>query len=146
MIHDHERHQDSAETRASRGTPPAPDAPVLIVEDDPINQTLLTMMLIQLGHSTEVAGCGEDAVAMAGRSDYRAVLMDVMLPAMPGDEAAREIRRIPGSRGRVPIICMSGMVGEERRFREAGMDGHVAKPFSMSELEAVLGRIRPAQV
>jgi DNA-binding response OmpR family regulator len=77
---------------------------------------------------------------------YDVVLMDVHMPEMDGIEAAREIRRLPGEKGRVPIIALSAsaMKEETDACMEAGMLGHLPKPIDPVALAHVLSRYAPA--
>jgi CheY-like chemotaxis protein len=82
--------------------------------------------------------------------DFDVILMDVQMPNMDGFEATRAIRARERQSGtRVPIIAMTAHAakGDRERSLEAGMDGYVAKPFGLTELddtiEAVLRAARP---
>ncbi|GJN89733.1 hypothetical protein Rhopal_002722-T1 [Rhodotorula paludigena] len=83
-----------ARRRSSRrGTLPAvPPISVLIVEDNPINQTILSMFMKKKGISYKVAKDGEQAVQMWKKGNFHLVLMDIQLPVKDGIEATREIR------------------------------------------------------
>ena len=114
---------------------------VLVVEDNPVNQRVATLMLERLGYRADVAADGAEAVESAGGMAYAAVLMDVQMPGMDGTEATRLIReREQGAR--VPIIAMtaSAMENDEERCRAAGMDDFVAKPVKLESLALVLDR------
>ncbi|GAA5889520.1 hypothetical protein JCM8208_001049 [Rhodotorula glutinis] len=82
--------------RSSRkGTLPAvPPISVLIVEDNPINQTILSMFMKKKGISYKVAKDGEQAVQMWKKGNFHLVLMDIQLPVKDGIEATREIREL----------------------------------------------------
>ena len=114
--------------------------PVLIAEDNVINQKVASALLKTLGISSEVAGNGVDAVEMYSRREYSAVLMDCHMPQMDGLEAARRIRAL--NRRRVPIIALSaGTTLEERQLAlNAGMDDFLSKPITLGDLETTLAK------
>ncbi len=128
---------------------PAPgEAHILLVEDNPVNQTVAAGMLRTLGHRVEMAADGREALAALARSRPDAILMDCQMPVMDGLEASREIRRLEqdgGGPGRVPIIALTAAAFAEDRDRclAAGMDDYLAKPFELAALEAVLARWLP---
>ena len=112
---------------------------ILLVEDEPINQTLARVILEGRGFQVILAESGELAVAEASRTDFDAILMDVQMPGMDGLDATRRIRELEAQRagGRhVPIIAMTAhaMHGDRERCLAAGMDGYVAKPIDLGLL------------
>jgi PAS domain S-box-containing protein len=101
---------------------------ILVAEDVPANQKLMSRILQKRGHTAEVAENGRRAVEMAQAESFDVVLMDVLMPVMDGTEATREIRKFNSS---IPIIAMTAhaMKGDEDRFLQAGMDAYLAKPI-----------------
>jgi two-component system sensor histidine kinase/response regulator len=117
---------------------------ILLVEDTPTNAEVVSEILRTAGHAVELAVDGLQAVAAAKRETFDLVLMDCQLPGIDGYEAARCIRAIeasgdPGAR-RVPILALtaSASVEDMRRARDAGMDGHIAKPVDARRLLAAI--------
>ena len=116
---------------------------VLLVEDNPVNQSVATAMLARLGLECELAGDGAQALARVQERAFDLVLMDCQMPVMDGFEATARIRRLPGGRGaRLPIVALTAntMQGDEQRCLDAGMDAFLAKPYRMAELGAMLAR------
>ncbi len=107
-------------------------ARVLVVEDSPANQLVAATWLRKDGHHVDVVGNGREAVDAVAARPYDLVFMDVMMPEMDGLAATREIRRLPGPAGRVPIIALTAnvMAGDRERFLAAGMNGVLAKPVT----------------
>ena len=114
-------------------------ARLLLVEDNLINREVALELLREVGCAVDLAENGAEAVAMAQRSDYDAILMDVQMPVLDGIKATRAIRALPG-RASVPIIAMTANAFDENRQSclDAGMNDHVAKPVDPDRLFATL--------
>jgi len=112
---------------------------VLLVEDNAINREVALEFLSQAPIEVEVACDGAEAVACVQRSHYDLVLMDIQMPVMDGLHATREIRALPGFES-LPIVALTAhaMVRDQEASREAGMNGHLAKPIDPNELQHVL--------
>ena len=121
---------------------------VLLVEDNPINQTVAKAMLKKFGVDWQMAGNGAQAIDMVRRHHFDLVLMDCQMPVMDGLEATIQIRRLPQGRGaKLPIVAMTAntMPGDEQRCLDAGMDAFLAKPYTLVTLRAMLTRWLPAR-
>jgi signal transduction histidine kinase/CheY-like chemotaxis protein len=116
---------------------------VLVVDDVLANRLVARAMLNAAGHVVEMAPDGEAAVAVAAAQDFDIILMDLQMPGMDGLEATRRIRALPGPRGRVPVFALTASALPEQvaQCREAGMDGHLAKPVERAALLEVLGGV-----
>jgi CheY-like chemotaxis protein/nitrogen-specific signal transduction histidine kinase len=122
--------------------PPRPLA-ILCAEDNPYGRVVMNTILTELGHRVDFVETGEAALRAVERTQYDAVLMDVMLPGFGGVEATRRIRALPGEAGQVPVIGISGR-GEtvsEDVARAAGMNFYFAKPVSPGKLAQALATI-----
>ena len=121
---------------------PAQPASILLVEDVEINQELAKLILERAGHRVDIASNGAEALQAIRKHGYDLVLMDVQMPVMDGITATERIRRMDGRRAGVPIVAMTANVLPEQiaRFRQAGMNDHVGKPFQAGELLATIGR------
>jgi len=113
---------------------------LLLVEDNPINQTVALGILAKLGYSADVANNGYEALEMTARGSYAAVLMDCQMPQMDGFAATIELRRREGPGEHLPVIAMTAAAFTEDRERciAAGMDDYVTKPISRDLLAAAL--------
>lgn len=113
---------------------------VLIVDDVEMNRDIASAFLGAAGHKVVCAEGGAEAVAAAASADFDAILMDVRMPEVDGLEATRRIRALDGARGRVPIVAVTAQAftGQIAECREAGMNGHLAKPFDPAELLAAV--------
>jgi CheY-like chemotaxis protein len=125
-----------------RSAAPVPDHPlrILVVDDAAMNRDVAQSFLLAAGYRVTCAEDGAEAVTLAEMGDFDVILMDVRMPGMDGLEATRRIRRIDGSRGQVPVMALTAQTFAEQvaACRNAGMDGHLAKPFTQ---EALLGAI-----
>jgi signal transduction histidine kinase/ActR/RegA family two-component response regulator len=117
---------------------------ILLAEDNPTNQYLLSVYLHAAGHTVEVAENGLDAVQAAARGGFDAILMDVQMPELDGLEATRRIRRLPGAAGRLPIIALTANAFARDRDAcfAAGMTDYIAKPIDVPALHRALARVR----
>lgn len=126
-----------------RGGVPAPGLRVLVVEDLPVNQQIVTLYMAAYGHTVDVAAHGEEAVRkLSDGGDYDVVLMDIQMPVMDGVTATRAIRALAGPVAAMPIVALTANVSTEecRSYIEAGMNGVAEKPIQIAELLDAMAR------
>jgi len=116
---------------------------ILLAEDEPINQKLITIILEERTEEVVVVavGDGQQAVKAWADGSFDVILMDVSMPVMGGLEATRAIRVQEGERGgHIPIIAMTAhaMQGDREMCLAAGMDGYLTKPIDPARLFAAL--------
>ena len=109
-----------------------------MVEDNQINAKVAVAILEAMGYAADVAVDGIDAIDALARRRYDAVLMDVQMPRMNGNDATRAIR--VGGDTTTPIIAMTASALEEDRVDSlaAGMNDYVPKPIDRALLAEVL--------
>jgi CheY-like chemotaxis protein len=94
------------------------------------------LMMEPTGLTVDIACEGEEAVRKVKKGHYDAILMDCQMPGMDGYEATRQIRKLQGKRGLVPIIALTANV--ETGFIEesyaSGMSDHLSKPVQKLSL------------
>jgi signal transduction histidine kinase/CheY-like chemotaxis protein len=114
---------------------------VLLVEDNPVNRTVVEAMLRSLGFTVSVVTDGAQAVRSAESLIFEAILMDCRLPVIDGYEATRQIRQLPGCAD-VPIIALTAnaLQGDREACLSAGMNDYLAKPFKRTDLQQILQR------
>jgi DNA-binding response OmpR family regulator len=119
---------------------------VLVVEDEVKIRELLRSYLERAGLDVVTTGSGAEAITLAARAEPDLVILDLRLPDVPGEEVAREVRRV----GTVPILMLTAKSAQQDRIHglEIGADDYVTKPFSPRELvlrvQAILRRGRGA--
>jgi signal transduction histidine kinase/DNA-binding response OmpR family regulator len=129
---------DSVPTEAVRFSS---EYPVLLVDDNEINQIVAVEILEKMGVRVDVAGGGREAVEVALCYDYALILMDCQMPEVDGYQAAREIREREQGR-RIPIVAFTAHALAEERSKvlAAGMDDYLVKPIEPDALQRVLSR------
>ena len=112
---------------------------VLLVDDEAFNREIGQAMLEEVGLVVDAAGDGLEALGLAVRGGYAAVLMDMRMPRMDGLEATRRLRKQAATR-HVPVIAMTANAFDEDRQRclEAGMDDFIPKPVDPDEFYATV--------
>jgi signal transduction histidine kinase/DNA-binding response OmpR family regulator len=109
---------------------------LLLAEDNELNRQLIKAMLEQAGHEVVVVNDGAEAVRVAIRDDFDAILMDVRMPEMDGYAATRAIRKATHDMPALPIIALTAnaLSDEAERCMAAGMNVHVSKPVNWPAL------------
>jgi signal transduction histidine kinase/CheY-like chemotaxis protein len=116
-------------------------ARILLVEDQPLNQKIATMLLQRLGYTkVDVANNGQEAVEMTARLPYDIVFMDLQMPVMGGIDATRAIRGNFQLKNQPSIIAMTGhaLTGVKEECREVGMNAFLTKPVSLDDFRRVI--------
>lgn len=120
-------------------------AKILVIEDNAVNMTLISAVLGINGHVVLGARLALDGIALACSEAPDLILMDIELPGMDGLEATA-ILKGAGATAHIPVVALTAfaMKGDEARFRAAGCDEYMAKPYDYVELlalvEMILGR------
>lgn len=125
----------------------APDAEILVVDDNSVNLTVVQGLLNPLDMKIETAVSGKEAVNKIINKKYDIIFMDHMMPEMDGVETTRVIRRMLGENGQVPIIALTANAvdGTKELFINEGMDDFVAKPIELRIITAKLKKWLPKE-
>ncbi|WP_405170701.1 response regulator [Paenibacillus sp. FSL H8-0280] len=119
---------------------------VLIVDDHPINQKLMAIMLGKLGLLSDIAEDGQSALDMVNgsRYPYDYVFMDLQMPVMDGLECTRRIRESLSESDQPIIIAMTAnvMEGIQQRCIAAGMDDYISKPVKMGNVKQKIAQFQ----
>ena len=144
---------DLSEAAARPSHPPESSLPaaahlrgkVLVAEDGPDNQALISVILRNAGAEVDVAPNGRVAVekassAMAAGTPYDAILMDMQMPEMDGYEATGKLRQ-SGYKGPIVALTAHAMAGDRQKCLEAGCDDYATKPLDRLGLLHTLARL-----
>ena len=116
---------------------------ILLVEDNPVNQTVIDAMLSSLGYEVSMVSDGAQAIHRANTEAFTAILMDCRLPIIDGYEATRQIRSLQRRDiAHMPIIAMTANAFSEdvTNAIKAGMNYHLAKPIDIGALMGILSK------
>jgi CheY-like chemotaxis protein len=104
---------------------------ILIVEDNPANQLLVSAVLEREGYRLELAGSAVEARAVLARARPDLILMDIQLPGMDGLTFTSELKADPVSAG-IPVVALTAlaMAGDRERALAAGCIGYISKPIN----------------
>jgi PAS domain S-box-containing protein len=144
--------KDMAAEIIGRPALPLIRARVLMAEDNGVNQVVARNMLKVMGCSFDIVPNGQEAFDAVRQGGYDMVLMDCQMPVMDGYDATRAIRQWEAEQvaghGRIPIVALTAnaLVGDAETCLAAGMDDHLAKPYSRKQLTTVMARWLPAHL
>ena len=127
----------------------APDAKVLVVDDNEMNLMVAIKLLRGTKVQVETAKSGAECLLMTRNKHYHAILMDHVMPEMDGRETMQRIRKqTNGQCNDTPIIALTAnaMSGAEEQYQQMGFEGYLAKPISGVLLEATLLRYLPSEL
>ena len=145
-VKEQETHDESLEEMLDTGED-FTQKKLLLVDDIEVNREIAKMMLEMAGFTIDVATNGKEAVDMVAASkagEYAVVLMDIQMPVMDGYEAARAIRALEDPQlSKIPIIAMTANAFAEdvQAAKDAGMNGHIAKPIDVSKMMDTLTEV-----
>lgn len=125
----------------------APDAEILVVDDNAINLTVAKGLLSPLEMHIDTALSGRDAIFKVTDKKYDLIFMDHMMPEMDGVEATRIIRNLPGENGQIPILALTAnaVEGTREMFISGGMNDLVTKPIELKDIVSKLRKWLPSE-
>lgn len=127
----------------------APDARILIVDDNEMNLKVAVGLLKPLEMKVDLASGGKEAIRMVQKTKYDIIFMDHMMPVIDGVETTIQIRELDGEYYKnVPIVALTANAQADARekFAAAGMDDFVAKPIEMKEICSKIKRWLPREL
>ena len=129
---------EAAVTAEPSATKPSNGRRLLVVADEPALRTAIATFFRSLGHSVDVAATGHDGVVLASQSAYDAMLLDLRLPDMTGDEVLAELEAKACAPRRV--VFVTGDTQSDAARSTLGATGRpiVSKPFLLDDLAAVV--------
>lgn len=135
-------YQQKPKTLWNPGTGDAPmisEAHILLVEDNQVNQLVVSSQLSQMGHRVTTANNGREALSIMTENRFDLVLMDCQMPELDGYQTTQQLRE----RGHtLPIVALTAnaMQGDRQRCLDAGMDDYLSKPLRSEQLAGMLQR------
>ena len=116
--------------------------PVLVVEDNQVNQKVIVKMLEKLGLESRIANNGLEALELLHKERFLLILMDLQMPVMDGFTSTERIRSSESAYQHIPIIAVTANVMDQDRERcfMLGMDDFLAKPLKLDVLRHALSR------
>lgn len=122
---------------------------ILVAEDIPANQKVVTAILRRRGHEVTIAHNGREAIDLYERGCFDVALMDVQMPILDGLQATKAIRRLESGTDRhIPIVAMTAhaMRGDRQACLDVGMDGYVSKPLDAELLLRTVEQLSPSKL
>jgi two-component system cell cycle response regulator DivK len=117
-------------------------AKVLVIEDNPSNMKLTSLILRNAGHAVVGAVDAESGLKLARDEQPDLILMDIQLPGMDGLTATTLLKHDPTTAD-IPVIALSAlaMKSDKERSKTAGCDAYIVKPLRYRELYGVMERL-----
>lgn len=112
---------------------------ILVVEDNPINQQIIRLMIDSLNWNCTTVNNGQEAVDITQQNKFDLIFMDLNMPVLDGIEATRVIRQYDKH---TPIIAVTAYSGNYYRTEtiKAGMNGFISKPFTRTDIYNMVQR------
>ena len=145
-LKDFEAEDSHAVKKARKTSFTAPDARVLIVDDNEMNRVVLRSLMKDTKVQVDAVEGGEECLAKVKDTAYDVILMDYMMPRMDGRETMENIRKMENcaSAGAKIIVCTANaIVGVQAELLAAGFDDFLSKPVNGKDLEDILARYIP---
>ena len=120
-----------------------PPLKILVAEDNPTNQKVITAQLAQLQLSADIANNGSEALAMLDKQDYDVLICDILMPVMDGEQTIRAIRSSKATISSLYCIALtaSNFKDQRERLLKQGFDAFLSKPASLQQLLTALQEV-----
>ena len=138
---------ESHKAKTERKVLKAPDARVLIVDDNDMNRIVLRSLMKDNAVQVDDADSGEECLKKVAENPYDVILMDYMMPRMDGKETLIHIKEMtdaPGAKAKIIVCTANALVGVRAELLSAGFDDFLSKPVNGKELEEMLAKYIPA--
>lgn len=114
--------------------------PVLVVEDNHVNQKIMQKMLQRIGYNSKIVSNGQEAIDFLEHTKPALIFMDLQMPVMDGFDCTKIIRSKTKATGYIPIIALTANLidSQQHSCLEAGMDAYLGKPITLPVLESTM--------
>ena len=119
----------------------APDAHILVVDDNPMNLMVFKSLVKKIGVKTDTAGSGDEGISLTAKNKYDLIFLDHMMPEKDGIETLHELREDSENPNfDTPAVCLTAnaISGARNRYIEAGFDDYLTKPIDPELLEGMM--------
>jgi CheY-like chemotaxis protein len=125
----------------------APDARVIVVDDNKMNLKVAGKLLGLFGIKADMVGSGKEALQVLSEKEYDIIFLDHMMPEMDGIEVLREIkaRKLISDKTEVIALTANAISGVREMYLSEGFDDYLSKPIEPAELEAILRKYLNAE-
>lgn len=124
----------------------APEAKLLVVDDNKMNLTVIAQLLKETDMQIDMAKRGEECIALAGKTQYDVILMDHMMPGMDGVETLKRLKEmLPGFRTPVIALTANAIAGAREMYLDYGFQDYLSKPVKGEKLEKMLMKWLPQE-
>ncbi|HEB32671.1 MAG TPA: PAS domain-containing hybrid sensor histidine kinase/response regulator [Spirochaetes bacterium] len=113
---------------------------ILVVEDNELNQRVITSILEPAGYRVHTEQFGKDGAKAGREGGFDLILMDIQLPDMSGVDAMKEIKGVSGIETPVIALTAYAMKGDEKKFLAEGFDGYISKPIDVNNILKTIER------
>lgn len=129
----------------------APDAHVLVVDDNNVNRKVFMNLLKQTKMKIDEAGSGAEALGKIAKTHYDLIFLDHMMPEMDGIETLHHMETMelgPSGNAHTPVIMLTAnaVVGAEEKYMQEGFSGFLTKPIIPEKLDAIICRFMPQEL
>ena len=143
-------HHASEEVDGYTGAFIAPDAHILVVDDNAMNRKVFISLLKATQIQIDEADCGPASIELAKENHYDFIFMDHMMPEMDGIEAMQTIKALPAGSPNddtpIYVLTANAVSGAKEMYMEAGFDGFLSKPVVSEKLEEALRERLPSEL
>lgn len=113
---------------------------ILLVEDHPIAQKMVSGILQSINCQVDIAGDGKTALSQVYNKNYDLIFMDIGLPDMDGHKVTMKIREYQKNSRHIPIIALTAHVNDSEKAMAANMDGFYGKPLTLELAKEILNQ------
>ncbi len=114
---------------------------ILLVEDKPLIQKVIKLILVSMGHSIVIASNGQEALAKFTPGSFDLILMDIQMPLMDGITATKKLRETQTQLPPIVGLSANAFEGDRQKYMSQGLDEYITKPFKEKEFTLLLGKL-----